>query len=95
MNPSETTASETTSKQPQQPQQQQQIEWRTTFRAGLFAWPSLRREIEHACVAGGVTRRQLRVRWRGFAVHVDIVLAGDDKSVRRMARFIDDLAAQA
>jgi hypothetical protein len=71
------------------------VEWRTSFRAGLFTWPSLRREIEHACVAAGVTRRHLKARWRGFGVHVDVVLAGDEGRVRRMARFIDDLAAQA
>lgn len=71
------------------------VEWRTTFRAGLLTWPALRREIEHACVAAGVTRRHLKVKWRGLSVVIDIALAGEQRCVRRMARFVDDLAAQA
>lgn len=71
------------------------VEWRTTFRAALLTWPSLRREIEHACIAAGVTRRHLKVKWRGFSVIIEIALAGERRSVRRMARFVDDLAAQA
>lgn len=70
------------------------FEWKTSFRVGLFTWPSVRREIEHACIAAGVSRRQLRARWRGWAVHVDVVIAGDERRVRRLARFIDDVSAQ-
>lgn len=71
------------------------IEHHASLRAGIFAWPSLRREIEHACVAAGVARPRLRVKWRGLGVHVDITVVGDALRVRRMARFIDDIAAQA
>ena len=71
------------------------IEWRTSFRAGRFAWPSLRREIEHACVAAGVPGRDIKARWRGVGVQVEIELRGDATSVRRLARLITDLGEQA
>ena len=69
--------------------------WTTSFRAGVFAWPSVHRELLHACVAAGVHRRLVRARWRGLAVHVDLVLEGERDRVRVLQRYVGDLVAQA
>ena len=72
----------------------EQSQWSTSFRAGLFAWPALHREILHACATAGVTHRTVRARWRGMEIHVELELEGEAERVRCLQRFMGDLVAQ-